>query len=432
MEEPIPTRSAPGRVSWLVWITLCASHWSLSSHARAEEISFDEALDLGALNPAVSSAREVLRARESGDEEIGGTAAQTSLVVMPGALVRLKNDIREFNPYEMQATVTQGWNLGNLGGARRDAAMKERGVLTADVRVRALRARLEAARYWIDLATLAEVAETVDARIEEAEALVGHAERALRSGEGTAQPVAEARAMLAQLRQRRLDLEGEEFAVATRLALAVGRAPSAKPLRTKGDPPNPSLPDVAEIRPQIDDIDAAPDVVVEQLRETAAHARAVEASAQYAPVLTLGAQTEHSAFGTWSLFAVSGVVFHGFGQSRRWTSLAEAEAVGARADTVSARLRVRAELEEALHELIHTASVQKLLDEETVPALQGLVASRARAVALGEESRFALIEARDRELAAVEAAQRARGANTWARVQMWLLLAELARGESQP
>jgi hypothetical protein len=36
-----------------------------------------------------------------------------------------------------------------------------------------------------------------------------------------------------------------------------------------------------------------------------------------------------------------------------------------------------------------------------------------------------LFEARDREHAAVEAAHRARGAHTWARVHMWLLLAEL-------
>jgi hypothetical protein len=49
-------------------------------------------------------------------------------------------------------------------------------------------------------------------------------------------------------------------------------------------------------------------------------------------------------------------------------------------------------------------------------------------VALGEESYFALSDVRDRELAAVEAAHRARGARTWARVHLWLLLAEVETG----
>lgn len=431
MQEPAANGTARARILVRVCCALCASHLAVSARAHAQEISFDEALALGALSPAVSGARDVLKARESGDESIGGTTGQTALTFMPGGLVFPPSLANEVTPWEMQFNITQGWNLGNLGGARRDAAKDERGALTAAIRVRALRARLDAARYWIDLDTLAEIARTVEQRIEGAEDLVAQAERALSSGEGTAQPVAEARAMLAQLQQRRLDLEGEQFTVAAQLAVAMGRAPSSEPLRTTGDPPTPELPDVAEIRTRVDNIDAAPDVVIERLRETAAKARAVEASAQYAPVLSVGAQVERSALGTWVVYGVSGVTFHGAGQDRRWASIAESEAAGARADTVSARLRVRAELEEAMHDLVHSASVAKLLDEETLPALRKLVASRERAVALGEESRFALIEAHDRELAVVEAAHRAHGANNWAQVRLWLLLAELASGQTQ-
>jgi outer membrane protein TolC len=196
--------------------------------------------------------------------------------------------------------------------------------------------------------------------------------------------------------------------------------------------PAPSLPEEPEIRDRIRNIDAAPDIVVERLRETAAQARAVEASAQYAPVLTLGAQAEHSALGPWVIFGVTGVSFQGFGQQHRWSSYAQGEAAGASAATTSARLRVRAELEQALHELRHSAEVARLFEEQTLPALRTLVASLERAVSLGEASRFALIEARDRELAALGSACQARGAVTWAKVQMWLLLAELAVGDGGP
>jgi cobalt-zinc-cadmium efflux system outer membrane protein len=126
------------------------------------------------------------------------------------------------------------------------------------------------------------------------------------------------------------------------------------------------------------------------------------------------------------------VAFQGFGQKHRWSSIAEGEAAGAAVATTSARLRVHAELEEALHELRHSAEVVQILEEQTLPALRALVAGLERAVALGEASRFALIEAHDRELAVVESLYRARGAETWAKVHLWLLLAELAVGDGKP
>lgn len=402
--------------------------FSFTEHARAEEISFDQALALGEHTPAVSGPREMLEARESGDRKIGGTAGATNLIFMPGALfVRGENE-----GFEMQATITQGWNLRDLGGARQDAARSERGVLQASVRAAALRSRLEAARRWIDLATLSEVAEVVESRIRGLASLVASRERALAAGVGTTRALADARAWLAQIRQRRLELEGDEFSAATQLSLSVGRAPQPELLRTAGAMPEPFLPEEPEIREQINNVDAAPDLVVERLRETAARAHAVEASAQYAPVLTLGAQAEHSALGPWVIFGVTGVAFQGFGQKHRWSSIAAGDAAGASVATTSARLRVHAELEEALHELRHSAEVVQILEEQTLPALRALVASLEHAVALGEASRFALIEAHDRELAVVESVYRARGAETWAKIHLWLLLAELAVGDGKP
>jgi outer membrane protein TolC len=187
------------------------------------------------------------------------------------------------------------------------------------------------------------------------------------------------------------------------------------------------LPDEEQIRQRIADLDALPEVAVARLRETAARSRAVEASANYAPVLTTGAQLERTAgdFGAWVVYGIAGVTFRGPGQQRRLTSIAHAEAAGAAVETDAAMLQARAELEEGLHDLKHTGAVIALLEEDTLPALHDLVESRTRAVAFGEDSYFALFEARDREHAAVEAAHRARGAHTWARVHMWLLLAEL-------
>jgi outer membrane protein TolC len=405
----------------VLWIGIMLAPLFGVERVKADTITFDEALALGELSPLVSEPRDVLEARRTGDEKIRGTAEATTLVFMPGALV----SPRAAKGFDMQATITQGWNLRGLGSARRASAEQERDVLAATVRARALRARMDAARRWIDAETLTRVAASLEERIEGAEKLVARRQRALSAGAGTTQPLTEARAMLAQLRQARLDIEGDQFAAATQLAVAVGREPTQERLATIGASPEPQLPDEDEIRTRITDLDTAPDVVVERLRETAAKAHAVEAAAQYSPILTLGAQGERSAFDTWVVYGVTGITFRGPGQQRRLTSVADARAAGASARTATARLQVRAELEEALHDLKHSTAVLKLLDEETLPTLRKLVESRTRAVEVGEESYFALFEARDRELSAIEAAHRARGANTWARVHMWLLLAEL-------
>jgi len=399
--------------------------------ARAEEVTFDEALALGARTPEVVGLQNALEARQAADEGMRAAVGSTTLTFMPGALVYPRQD----DAFEMQTNLTQGWSLGGLGEARREAALQEREALAASVRARALRSRLEAARRWIDLATLARIQQTLDERIRTSEELVSQRERALAAEVGTVQSLAEERAVLAELRHSRLTLEGDEFTASVQLALAMGRAPEAERSEAVGELPNPALPAQAEIRARIADIDSVPDVVVERLRATAARARAAETSALYKPVLDVGTQVERAAAGdrgAWVVYGISGISFPGLGQERRSVALAKEQVATAAATTDSTRLQARAELEDALHELEHTATVAALLEEQTLPALRTLVSSRARAVAVGEEASFALSAARSQELAALEAAHRAQGAHSWARVHMWLLLAELAGARGAP
>ncbi len=428
MEELYPDERGSRASCGILCVLLLVGSLGSTGVARAEEITFDEALALGQRSPAVKQPQERLESRESGDEKVGTAAGQTNLLFLPGQLIWPRED----KGFEMQATITQGWNLSRLGDARNEAAGSERGELTASIRAKALRARLSAARRWIDVATLEQLSGRIERRIRGMEELVAVRERALATGVGTAQQVAAAQVALAQLKAQRLRLEGDAFAAAIELSLAIGRPVGSDPVETVGDLPHPPLPDDAEIELLIEDVDAAPDVVVARLGETAARARAAEISAAYAPVFTLGAQVERTTFGTWVVFGLTGVTFQSPGQTRRWASAAEAEAAGAGVDVSSARLEARAELEDALHELVHTAAVVELLEHDTLPALNQLVEQRTRAAALGEASRFAIFTTEDQQLAASEALDRARGAHAWARVRIWLLLAELSQMELAP
>lgn len=390
--------------------------------AQPDGVTFDEALSLGERSPAVEARRRELGAREAGDRGIGGTATAPSLNVMPGAVLAPDQE----RGFDVQVSFTQGWNLGDLGGARRGAARREREALDAEVRAQALRARIEAARRWIELATLQRLEVVLGEQRAVAGRRVERARRALELGAGGASDLASAEAMDAQVDRRAAELEGERFDAASRLALAMGRA-GAERLSARGPWPAPALPDLREARRLAEDLDELPEVAVRRLMASAARAREEEARARYAPVLSAGAQLERSSTDAWVLYGIAGLTFNAFGQERRAGSLAHAEAERLDAELDTARLRAQAEIERALHEVEHARRLARALDESLVPALDTLVERRERALAAGEETLFALLDARRDRLLAREAQARARGARTWAAVKLWLLLAELAR-----
>ena len=390
------------------------------------QVTFDEALALGAESPMGQRARRALAVREAGDASIGGTAQATTVMVMPGAVLTPDQQ----RGFDLQINATQGWNLADLGGARRDAADEERRALSARARAEALRARLEAAHAWIELRTLESLAAILAEQREVARRLVSTSERASRAGVATEADLADARAALAEVEQQGLELEGRRFERSTRLSVAMGRAGGS--LRTAGAPPEPQLPALRVLRRRVASAEQMPSVVAWRLTALAARAREAEVSAQYAPVLQVGAQLERSASNAWTLYGIAGLSFNGFHQADRGTSLARAQTQDAATEAEAARLRARAELDAALHEVEHSRRRLQAIDEQLLPALIALRERRRRALELGEETVFVTLDSERRTLAGQELQARARGEQLWAEVRIWMLLAELDGGtESQ-
>ncbi len=407
---------------------------SLASPAHAQDrssvtVSFDQALDLGGRTPTTRGERRALEARRRGDEGIGGTAQATQLTVMPGATLAPSQG----RGFELQINATQGWNLGGLGHARRRAAAEERQALTADIRLQALRARLEAARWWLALRTL----ERVDASLEAQEAVVRQevsaTERGVAAGVRTAPELAEAQALVARLAQERLMVEGERFDASTELAAAMGTSPprAGAPLITEGPDPTPQLPALSTVRSRIASLDDLPEVAAARLAETAARAREAEVSAQYAPVFQAGVQVERTASDAWVLYGVLGASYAMFGQGDRARSLSRAETERAAGATEAARVGAASALARAMHEVEHSRQTVASLRNELLPSLAAALERRTRALALGEETTFAVMNARRRVLEARTTLERAEGAALWAEVHLWLLLAELEQGRAR-
>lgn len=427
---PAPRRHGRGVRSSSTHLALAALLALCSPGVALAQVTFDEALGLSARSPAARRAGRVLEARRAGDVDIGGTAQATTVTLMPGAL--LSPDAQR--GLELQLSVTQGWNLADLGGARRRAAGEERLALAARARADALSARLEAARRWIELRTVEELARLVDEEASLAHAWMQATRRGAEVGVLTAADVAEVEVALAHLQQRRLQLEGERVEASARLASAMGASPGepALTLTTAGPAPAPLLPDEDEIQARLDRIELAPSVEARRLAVAAARARVVEAAAEHAPVLQLGAQLERSAADSWVLFGVAGLSFEAFGQGARATSAASAALEGAEVDAEAERLRVASELVAASHEVEHTRRQREVLRETLLPAMAEVVERRERALALGEGTIFAVVEGRRRLLSARALAARADGARTWAEVRLWHLLAALdGRGDDR-
>ncbi|MCZ7679331.1 MAG: TolC family protein [Sandaracinaceae bacterium] len=386
--------------------------------AGAQPITFDRAIALSTRAPRVEGAARALETRRSGDADIGGTSQGLTVTATPGARVLSEQD----QGFEGQLAITHSWNLGDLTGARRRAAAAERRVLAAERRALALLARLEAARRWIDLHRLGELARVVAEEEALASTLADATARALGAGAATGADEAEVDAHLAEVRLRALAIEGALHEASVALSFATSRPPTSR-LRAAGPLPEPEVPDEVDVRV----VAELPAVAVERLAAAAERAREVEVAAAYAPQVALGAQIQRESPSGVIVGAVLGLSIPLFDQGQRGRSVARGEAERRDAEHAHARLEAARDLALAVHDVEHQRREERAARELLVPALERLVERREAALRAGEGTIFALLDARRRALEARGRWIEARAARAWAEVRLWILLAELRR-----
>jgi len=389
------------------------------------DVSFEEAISLGEKLPSVEAVKSSLAARNAGDKAIGGTLQPTQLTLMPGAAQNTQNE----RGFEWQANLLQGFNLKNLGGARRKTAQAEREALAQQVRAEALKGRMEAASFWLQLYTLEQLEGLLDSEIKVAEDYVAAVERAFRAGVGTSADVAEAQSSAAELEQERLVVEGLRFEAAAHLAQAMGRpldaANAHPPLHTQGALPKVSLPSLEELSAYVRSLESLPEIALQKLVETASRARAVEVSAEFAPVLQVGAQFEQTMDKTLIGYGVATLTFDVFGAGAKDTSQARAEAEAASFQNMSSRHKAQTAFVLAVHEVEHTELQLLSLETRVLPAARALREKREALLKAGEGTVFEMLSAKRKETQALLQREKIRGASLWAHVQMMLLLSEL-------
>jgi outer membrane protein, heavy metal efflux system len=394
-------------------------------HAAAQtRVSFDESIGASAASPIVVGLDEAVADKRKRDLEIPRNSQNPQIQVMPGYRANAGDD----RGFELQTTITQGWNLEGYGKARRAAAAAETEVLAADARAQALERRFGAANAWIRLKGAEQRLALARSELELAELQVATLELGLASGVVTRLDVAEAQASAATAETLVVELAGEVHDLGLTLARESG-IKTMSPLGTVGDYPNPPLPDEAELRRRFAELEGLPQIHRRRLAARAALAEAHEAKRANGTVLTGGASVQLESTGEVLLFGVIGAKLPGVDRNQRSRASAHAQARQADAEAEQLAVELSATLGIAIHELRHTQERVDLLRDRTLPALDQLVEARELALDLGEGTRAQVLAARRQRNAVARELALAVAEHAWARVEIWLYLEALERGE---
>lgn len=386
--------------------------------ARAQTITFDDAIGLSSSTPVVTGEERALAARAEGDARISDITEASRLYAMPG-LRALSEEDRGF---EGQVQLGHSWNLADLAGAQRRTASREREAREARARAVALEQRLAAARAWMSMREAEAHLETAREQLVVAERIVERTERMRAAGIATLADVAEARAFLSQARASVLAVRGEIVDVQVSLGAALGRA-DVETLGTSGPLPDPALPAPSDIEVRLADVTHVPAVEAARLASLATHARDVELAAMRGPRLDVDLIAYRESPAGLLLFGQVGVVLPLADLAARERSVAREEAALRESEAEEAALAWRREAHRVAHEVEHTREVVRSYREELVPALEALLAARERQLTAGETTTLLVLEATRRLVEARASLTRAETEAAWAATRAWLLLA---------
>ena len=417
----MPTKNAQ-RVLVLIPAFLVA----MTALAGAGEVTFDGAILAASKVPGVEAARSELESRQRLDRSLKGNRGPLVVQVAPGRRLSPEADVGT----EISLSVAQGWSLGDPAGHSKSAARAERDVLAARLRARALAARIDVARRWMELHRLQRaLALARDETRVMAEIDVAN-QQARAAGLVTQVAEAEARTAHAEAERMELALEGERVRAALDLSVALGAEPDAD-LKTAGALPEFTLPAPERIRALTKQVDRLPEVALLRLQSVAASARAAESTASRGSQLSFGAQAQRESNGSTLLFGTLGFTVSAPRTGRREWAMSNAEARRRLIEADDVAVALRAELADAVHELEHSEELWQLITSSLGPASETLLQQRTRQLELGEGTVIEVLRARARVMAAKRYEADAATERRWAQVHLWLLLAEIATAENE-
>ena len=146
--------------------------------------------------------------------------------------------------------------------------------------------------------------------------------------------------------------------------------------------------------------------------------------------LLLGVEVRRESPDGFLAMGTVGLTLPVFDRGERERSVSEARAARFEGEKRAATIDARTEMALAFHEVEHTGEIVAAVKGELLPALVEAAAAREQLFRAGDGTMVDVLTARRRVLAAKARLVRAQAANAWAKVKVWMLLAELANAEA--
>lgn len=392
--------------------------------AEGAAVTFDDALGLAREAPIVTGIERAATVSQEIGGRVSTMASNPLVVVSPGVRIL---PLGSAGP-EGAIGVSQSWSLSGLGQARKDAVKAEHATLTAEARATALVQRMHAAKDWLDLWAAQKVAAVASQEADVARDLTKLAEKAANAQAATRADTADARAYLAEAKLAVIDSEGEVFERGTELARDIA-AKTADPVSASGELPAPSLPDASTWPSALVKASMLPSVQAKAFAARAERARSEEEGAMRGAHVIVGVEVRREAPDGFLATGTVGLTLPVFDRGERERSVSEARAARFDGEKRAATLDARTEMALAFHEVEHTGEIVAAVKGELLPALVEAADAREQLFRAGDGTMVDVLTARRRVLAAKARLVRAQAANAWARVKVWMLLAELANAD---
>lgn len=387
-------------------------------------ITFDQAIGLASQAPAVAGAEAAEAEQRRVAGSVSSLIANPTLNVQPGAA---KDPLDDQWKYMGEATLLQGWNLSGLPGDRKATLRAEGDQLSSEARAAALSHKLAAAQSWIEAwAAQQSLADSV----QEYELAREFSEKMARAAEAAAftrAEAADAATYAAEAHVQAISAEGEVVDRGYQLAVAMGQR-SEKPLVASGPLPKPPSPSRVDWPALLDAAGKLPAVAARKLASDADRAREAEARSMKGWGLGTGVKGTRDYLGTWGAQAVLEVSFPLFDRGEREAAPAAAAAARAQGEYEEARAIAATELARSLHEVEHTGEVLAAVEKELVPAARLNAQARDASMRAGETTVLEVLVARRVWAAARQKHTKALATHAWARVKVWMLLADMTPG----
>lgn len=385
-----------------------------------QTVSFDQALSLSQKTERAKAPRTQFQIRRKRDKDIRSNAGPLTITLMPGVTFSESPTSR----FELQAAVTQSWNLSKLAQKQKDTARVEREHLEAQARLAALRGNLETARYWLELHTQQSIVAIIEAQQATERTREIQLNKAVESGVVTALRLDHQLVVLAELEQRKRQAESACYEASKRLARAMGQ-PLQGTIRTRGPAPTPPLPSPERLSNLPKHVGKLPQIMTSRLALQMSRARRVEHEAQSGAVGQFGAQLERAGSPGWTIFGVATISFPGQRQRARQRALDHAKIAQGESQIEIERRDLELDLELLLHEAEHVQESAEHLHKTLIPRLSAVVRRTDALVDAGESVQFFRYEAQRQLFSSQIEYQQIQGKKAWIQLQLWLFLGEI-------